>query len=147
MSKQQVDKGKGGERELAKLLRPMLGETITRNLQQSRDGGGDLNGTRFALEVKRARTPRLNEWWQQTCVQANTIGRIPCLAYRLDRHPWKFMLPLGALVNSVDPTDHDLTTIIGLSEFALIAHQDQVDQHSSNRHHQNPARTSTNEWE
>lgn len=95
MSAMQRRKGANGERELARLLREHLGADVTRNLLQTREGGADLNGlTGWALEVKRAATPRLADWWQQTCAQAQATGQRPALAYRLDRRPWRVVVAL-----------------------------------------------------
>lgn len=50
-------KGKEGERELARLLREHLGDGVSRNLEQARNGGADLNGLPgWCVEVKRAAT-------------------------------------------------------------------------------------------
>ena len=54
-----ITKGKSAERELAKLLGDHLGLELSRNLDQTRDGGYDLIGLPgIALEVKRCE--RLN---------------------------------------------------------------------------------------
>lgn len=88
MSNSQRKKGKAGELEIARLLRDHLGADITRNLLQARQGGADLLGVPgWAIEVKRAARPRLSEWWQQTCSQAQATGQRPALFYRLDRQP------------------------------------------------------------
>ena len=44
MGAMQRRKGATGERELIALLREHLGEELTRNLDQARDGGADLKG-------------------------------------------------------------------------------------------------------
>ena len=85
------DKGKRGERELANLLQDHLGEIVTRNLNQSRDGGHDLNIKGIALEVKRREELALLEWWGQTLDQAGEL-RVPVLAYRASRRPWRFVI-------------------------------------------------------
>lgn len=119
MAASQRIKGKNGERELASLLREHLGDSaISRNLQQSRNGGYDLNGPvleRFAVEVKRAAMPKISTWWAQACEQA--ANRIPVLAYRLDRHDWHFIVPLGALHNGFDAGNYGMTATLGLAEF------------------------------
>ena len=47
-------KGKRGELEFVNYLRDELGEGITRNLDQTRDGGRDILGVPgFCIEVKR----------------------------------------------------------------------------------------------
>jgi Holliday junction resolvase len=86
------NKGKRGERELANLLQEYLGRDVTRNLAQSRDGGHDLNLEGLALEVKRREVLALREWWDQALDQA-VDGRVPVLAYRASRRPWRFVVP------------------------------------------------------
>ncbi|MBF0283967.1 MAG: hypothetical protein HQL51_05860 [Magnetococcales bacterium] len=98
MGAMQRNKGRAGEQELARLLREHLGVEVRRNLQQSREGGADLAGLPgVALEVKRAAAPSLSAWWEQTRRQAHEGGGVPVLAFRLDRRPWRFILPLEAL--------------------------------------------------
>lgn len=101
MSASQRRKGATAERELARLLSPLLGEEITRNLAQSRDGGADLLGVGpFALEVKRQERLTLPAWWRQACEQAERAGLIPALAYRQSRQPWRFVVPLAAIMGA-----------------------------------------------
>jgi Holliday junction resolvase len=101
MSASQREKGARGERELARLLRDRLGTSIERNLEQSRDGGADLIAdgplAGLVIEVKRKERLDLQRSWNQACQQARDQDGWPCLAYRLDRKPWLFVLPLGCL--------------------------------------------------
>jgi len=86
------NKGANGEREFLNLLRNELGDdTINRNLAQSRDGGADcLNLAGVSLEIKRQENPKLGYWLEQARTQAN--GRLPALAYRKSREPWRIVL-------------------------------------------------------
>lgn len=96
MGKMSRSKGAAGERELATLLRDRAGATVTRNLSQTRDGGHDLEGLPWAVEVKRYREAKrglIRGWWEQACSQADLDGRPPLLAYRQDRDEWRFVLP------------------------------------------------------
>ncbi|MBF0371624.1 MAG: hypothetical protein HQL52_19480 [Magnetococcales bacterium] len=122
-------KGATGERELAALLRDHLGLNVTRNLQQSRDGGHDLSGLALALETKRAAKPLLKAWWVQTCEQAKTAGLVPCLAYRLDRQPWRFVMALADLIPDCEnqPRSLELTANLSLESFCLLARERWVD--------------------
>lgn len=112
MSRMQRSKGAGGERELCGLIRDELGVRLVRNLEQSRQGGHDLivaddeTGpaalalARYALEVKRhaqATPGTIAAWWGQAETQAARVGLVPALAYRADRMPWRFVLPLAEL--------------------------------------------------
>lgn len=115
-------KGAAGEREFAKALNEELGVLLVRNLEQSRDGGHDLlvadHGhplasrlNRFAFEVKRYATVSpalLRQWWGQAVQQAERADKLPALAYRADREPWRVVIPLRA-VNADLPAQHDLS--------------------------------------
>lgn len=84
-----INKGKRLERTLCQLLSLELGIKCVRNLAQTRDGGvtGDVVGAHnFAIECKGG-PAYLAAWWRQTLLQA-TDGRLPALAYKLDRYPW-----------------------------------------------------------
>ena len=114
-------KGRTGERELARLLRKQLGAEITRNLEQSRHGGCDLLGVGpFALEVKRRERLALPTWWRQAAEQANRAGLIPALAYRQSRQPWRFVVPLGALMG--ESLDHQAIATLELDGFIIVLH-------------------------
>jgi Holliday junction resolvase len=91
------NKGLGGERELAKLLGDRLGVTLTRNLEQTRGGGYDLVGLdSLAIEVKRRETLDFPRSWAQAMKNAGE-SKIPVLAHRANRQPWRFYVPLSAL--------------------------------------------------
>lgn len=89
-------KGKVGEQEIVKLLKD-AGFDVARNLDQTRDGGYDITGIdEIALEVKRAKKPLINKWWEQTARQAKA-DQYPILAYRLDNQKWKVMTTVDFL--------------------------------------------------
>lgn len=106
MGAMQRRKGARGECELIALLREHLGEELTRNLDQARDGGADLKGgmllAGYAIECKRAAKAEVRSWWQQAFEQAYDVadGRVPVLAYRIDRsrEKWRFVLPISEFV-------------------------------------------------
>lgn len=119
MSAAQRRKGRNGEQELARVLRQQLGETVTRNLQQTATGGHDLIGVAgFAIECKRCERLALRAGWRQTCEQAAQANLTPCLAFRRSRQPWKFVLPLGVLLG--DAMDYQATFMVELDGFAEI---------------------------
>lgn len=98
MGKMQRTKGKAGENELLKLLNEHLGTNLSRNLQQTQSGGEDCTQLPYvAVEIKRHAKPAINAWWKQTVDQANASGKVPVLAYRLDRQQWVFVVPLYVL--------------------------------------------------
>lgn len=97
MGKESRDKGARAEREILKLLADELGVMLTRNLQQTREGGADciqLKG--FAVEVKRQERMSRPKWWMQACEQAHRVGAEPILFYRRNREPWH------ALIHTMD---------------------------------------------
>ena len=99
-------KGASAERELAHLLETALGADFTRNLEQCRGGGVDLlceNIPWLALEVKRRETLAIGEWWRQAQRQAKA-DQIPALAYRQNRRPWLFVIPLSAVLSGAPET-------------------------------------------
>ncbi|MBF0188611.1 MAG: hypothetical protein HQL50_11875 [Magnetococcales bacterium] len=115
-------KGRAGEQELARLLREHLGVEISRNLKQSRDGGHDLTGLDgVAIEVKRQTRLKLPAWWRQTLEQAEQTGRVPVLAYRQDRQPWRFVVALRDLMDGcqAQPNALEMTATLPLEAFCL----------------------------
>ena len=86
MTAMQRTKGHAGEREVARILRDWLGLEIHRNWQaQSAEGGADLSGIPgWAVEIKRAKVARIEDWWQQTIRQAHECESKPALIYRID---------------------------------------------------------------
>ena len=130
MSAMQRNKGHNGERELANLLREHLGIEVTRNLMQSREGGSDLLGVYgFAVEVKRAATAKLPQWWEQTIKQAARVNQKPVLAYRLDRKDWQFVVRLGDISESFSTvtTGLEWTATISFTAFCQLARENLPD--------------------
>lgn len=87
------NKGKRGEREVVRLLQPVVDSVYTslglkapilqRNTLQSDRGGFDIVGLEWlALEVKHHNKPQVAAWWTQTCAQA-ADGQVPLLLWRL----------------------------------------------------------------
>lgn len=89
MSAMQRNKGAAAEREVLKLLGDELGQSLQRNLQQTREGGADcicVHG--WAIEVKRQEALSRPKWWRQAVTQATALGVEPMLLYRRSREPW-----------------------------------------------------------
>lgn len=83
------NKGARGEREVLKLLGEELGISLTRNLEQSRAGGGDCLVIRgWCLEIKRQEALSRPSWWRQAVDQAARVGQEPMLLFRRSREPW-----------------------------------------------------------
>ena len=97
-------KGRQGEREFLNLIAPLLGmeEPLQRNLQAAYEKGGAdcLEIPSISLEIKRAAKPSLNAWWKQAIAQAEEVGRIPVLAYRIDFQKWVVRVPLDMFLAS-----------------------------------------------
>lgn len=127
MPKSERRKGAAAERELAALLADQLGEMVKRRLGASRDGGHDLDGgillDGIALEVKRQERPSLAAWWSQACDQAKRASKVPVLAYRASRRPWRFVVPLGWLHPGFSRGDVCMTATLGLAEFCAVVRE------------------------
>lgn len=139
MSVNSRTKGSGAERELARALTDELGVRLVRNLEQPRGGGHDLDPhpdeagpvadelRRWAIEVKRhARaTPALvAAWWIQTQAQAARVSKLPALAYRVDRGPWRVILPLSALRAELPRWQGiDWTAVVSLPAFCALVRE------------------------
>ena len=92
-------KGHDGEREIAGMLREGLDiPGIHRNwMAQSVDGGPDIVLDNWAVEIKRAKVPLINNWWTQCATQAAKCKKKPVLMYRLDRQDWRVMMSMHDL--------------------------------------------------
>lgn len=95
-------KGAKGEREIIKLLQPIVDEVyqsvdieaprLQRNALQSDGGGFDIVGLDWvALECKRCETLGVSVWWQQ-CVRQAGRDREPILLYRRSNEQWRVQL-------------------------------------------------------
>lgn len=91
------EKGARGEREVCALLRDNLGGEFNRLLkqyQQSQLSDIEQLVGPYSLEVKNCATLNLKAWWHQAVTAADKRGAIPCLAYKLARKGWKFVVPM-----------------------------------------------------
>lgn len=118
-------KGAAAERDVANILKDHLGIEVKRNLDQWRSGGYDLVGVEgFAIEVKIAKTPLINQWWEQAKTQAADAGLIPALFWRVDRKPWRVVVPLYALNNTLTLADcWKWTAEISPEAFCMLARE------------------------
>lgn len=99
-------KGSTGEYEVISLLNGWLAKEgltaqLERNLEQVRHGGADINGWHgLEIEVKRVEVPAIKQWWGQVCRASAKSGKIPTLAHRRNRQPWRFRVAsFGAIYN------------------------------------------------
>ena len=90
------DKGKSGEREVARLLSDLTGYDVRRRVRQHL-GDSDLEGLpNWEIEVKRyaAASPAVIKlWWLQAVQQSRKTNAWPVLFYRLDRSDWRAIWP------------------------------------------------------
>lgn len=103
-------KGKRGERELATFLQGII---VSHNLYVNdvfvdpQANGADLISIPgLAMEVKRQENITIGPWWRQAVRQVIHNNRIPVLAYRQNRRPWMFCLPLGQLLDNDDMSQY-----------------------------------------
>ena len=90
-------KGKRGELEIVRMIRDNLGIDCNRNYKQvAQAQHGDIEQLvgPYLVEVKNHATLNLRAWWQQTLTAADKKGAIPCLAYKITRAGWRFVVPL-----------------------------------------------------
>lgn len=99
-------KGAEGEREIVKLLTPIIVKVMTemafppeqitaaekmvqRNQNQSAVGGNDLSNTfGMSIEVKRQEQLAINTWWDQCVTAANRNNELPVLMWRQNGKKW-----------------------------------------------------------
>lgn len=128
MGKMQRAKGQRGEREFLTLLSEELLKLgvdieLTRNLQQTRQGGADcLSLPGFAIEVKRSKNSQIPTWWAQAVRQAESVGAVPVLAWRRNRASWTVYLHHEVVGLPKRATGRNRHLIpLTLCEFAAIA--------------------------
>ena len=122
-----LNKGKRGEREVVRVVQPVISEiysgmgleppSIERNLNQSRKGGYDIAGLDWlALEVKYQEQENLSGWWKQCKDQAGP-NQEPVLLWRRNGGKWRCRmfghLDAGGIYKVRCPVD------IGLEAFLL----------------------------
>lgn len=94
MGKRERERGKEGEREVAKITREILGTDARRGQQYA--GGPDspdvVGVPGFHLEVKRVEKLRLNESIEQSENDA-ADDEVPTVVFRRNRQPWRIILP------------------------------------------------------
>lgn len=105
------DKGKRGELEVVRLLRDNLGIDLNRNYKQTYEAQlGDIEQLvgGHLIEVKNCATLNLKAWWHQAVTAADKRGAIPCLAYKITRAGWRFVVPLPSAWSSGHQWSKDL---------------------------------------
>lgn len=122
-------KGKSGERELIGELKKLLPEELTselsRNLDQTRDGGHDIVGLDgWALEVKRyaeVLPADLDRFWKQAVEQAaRNDGSRPALCFREDRRAWRTVIRVSDVGSPPAGDSYGDTVEMSLELFAKL---------------------------
>lgn len=122
------NKGANAERDVIKLLQPVLDQGYTqmrnagyavgaaprlqRNTLQSDKGGCDIAGLPWAaIEVKHHAVLLLTGWWAQCVAQAKAVGSEPVLIYRRTGASWhvRMRATLPAVGHFQVPCVADLT--------------------------------------
>lgn len=97
MGEMQPNKGRTGEREIAKIIRDLTGLDVKRRTW-TRAGDSDLVGIPgWSIEVKRhkkANRADIRNWWNQTLSQCQT-GERPVLFYRSNKDEWRAVFTLN----------------------------------------------------
>lgn len=124
MSAMQRNKGKAGEREIAKIIKDLTGWDVRRRVRQH-DGDSDLVGVPgWSVEVKRHKTVTrsdLRNWWQQTINQC-CDGEVPVLFYRRDKDEWRAVYTTIAKDGEVNyKTDYQHTLEASVLHWANFA--------------------------
>lgn len=91
------NKGARGELELCRLLADNLGGTFNRNYKQvAQAQHGDIEQLvgPYLVEVKNCKDITLKPWWAQAVIAAEVAGAVPCLAYKIARVGWRFVVPI-----------------------------------------------------
>jgi len=99
MSASERRKGAHFENEVCALLTDRLGQSVRRNLAQSRSGsveGGDIVVGKFSVECKRRARFIGHEWLEQA--RRDALGRIPIVVTRGDGHRAIAILDLDVLI-------------------------------------------------
>lgn len=91
------NKGARGEREICRMLADNLGGEYNRLLkqyQQSQLADIEQLVGPYSIEVKNCATLNLKTWWKQALEAADKRGAVPCLAYKITRAGWRFVVPM-----------------------------------------------------
>ena len=96
MGKMQRNKGAGFERQIVNELK-VAGFAAARNLDQTRDGGGDIDLERYMFECKRRASIAVYDWLDQ-CTKAAKAGQMPIVIARGDRRETIAILRFSDLI-------------------------------------------------
>ncbi len=97
MSASQRRKGQVGEREIAAILTDQLGWVVNRTLNQTRDGGHDIETGQFRWEVKRRAKLSVYAFMEQAQKSCEKEGT-PVVVMRGDGEEWLVMMRLDDIL-------------------------------------------------
>lgn len=89
------DKGARTEREVCHIIEQIAGDKVSRNLEQTREGGADVHWGPFALEVKARQTIAMPEWQRQVREAVAGTDKIPAVVYRRNGEDFWISLPFS----------------------------------------------------
>lgn len=119
------NKGKRGELDLIHLLHDNLGGDFCRNYKQPAQAQhGDIEQLvgPYIVEVKNCAKLAIPQWWKQVCTAATARNAVPCLAYKLSRKGWKFVIPTNEARAANQVWSHDLRYTQELFEEGFFLH-------------------------
>ena len=93
MGKSQKTKGAVYERDVVNVLKAS-GFDVSRNLDQTRDGGGDIICPPYLFECKRRAAIAVYQWFEQAEKAANPLNLVPVVVARADHKESLCMLRL-----------------------------------------------------
>lgn len=97
MSRLSREKGKRGEREVARIISDLLGVEAKRRVRQH-DGDSDILGVfGWSIESKNCKRLELATWWRQACGQTGP-DELPALFYKVPHKGWRVRWPLSVLL-------------------------------------------------
>lgn len=121
-------KGAAGEREFIRMVNEALGLRCRRELkqyQQAQNGDIDQLVGPYLVEIKNHAKPNIPAFWKQAVTQADRVGAVPALAYKLFRKGWRVLVPIPQAWASEQQWRRDLQYTMDLAPdgFFLIVRE------------------------
>lgn len=120
------NKGKRGEREVARIIKEITGWDVKRKVRNL-SGESDLEGVpNWSIEVKNCARLELPAWWRQTQAQAMFTRLHPVLFYKVPRKGWRAVWPVGVLIGKGPAhlwPDYDMTCESSVEAWAAVARE------------------------
>lgn len=117
MGRSQRLKGMAAEREACSELSRLLERPVERQLNQTRDGGADIDLGQVLIEVKRQENARLHTWMSQAEDAASGTDKLPAVMWRPSRRGWLVCMALEDWAQLMRVSEADISVdTIGESE-------------------------------